>query len=122
MDDDEFIIRTKQGRITGHMNEDGTWYVGEFVVFKKYRKQGFGKRLATLFPPACDLIASPLDTSPECLDQEALVCLYQRFGFVFDQSNGKRNWARTRVRGPKSRPRKKDQPKRYDLYGQIQGL
>jgi len=121
MDDSIFIIRIKQGHIKGNINDDGTWYISEFIIYKKYRKQGFGKRLASLFPPACDLIASPIDRSPECLDYDALIKFYRKFGFRFENvNNGIRNWTRKKSR--KKKATKKKNFSSYPSMEMIQGL
>jgi GNAT superfamily N-acetyltransferase len=122
MNDEEFTLRIKQGHIKGNLNSDGTWYITEFYIYKKYRKQGFGKRLASLLPPTCDLIASPLDTGPECLEQRELMAFYEKFGFVFDGTSGKRNWSK-KIRNIPIRPKEKLRKfRKNNIYDKLQGL
>lgn len=75
------IIRKRYGYIkTSH---NGTW-VEEFFIYKKFRGQGYARKLAAFLPAQCSLLAHPLyGTFGEVpgLSNNALINFYKSLGF-----------------------------------------
>ena len=63
---------------------DGYWYITEFLVYPKYRGQGYGRKLAEHIPSGpCKLYAFPLLThrGPH-IPEEKLLDFYKSLGFI----------------------------------------
>ena len=79
-----FLYKDKYGHIKGWRDTDGYWYITEFLVYPKYRNQGYGRKLAQHLPNGpCKLYAAPLLTHrPPHISEEKLLDFYQSLGFI----------------------------------------
>lgn len=79
-----FIYKDKFGHIKGYLDFDGYWYITEFLVYPKYRRQGYAKKLAEHLPKGpCKLYSFPLLThrGPH-IPEEKLLDFYKSLGFI----------------------------------------
>jgi len=77
------LYKDDTGYITGYLNNDGYWWIEEFVIFPKFRGKGLARNLASHIPKKSKLLAYPLvNMGGHQLSQENLKKFYISLGFV----------------------------------------
>lgn len=89
--DKHVIYEDETGYIKGYQNDDGRWWIMEFVINPKFRGKGLARELAKHLPRKCRLYAYPLfNMKGNKLDLEALTRFYESLGFRFEGDKNER--------------------------------
>lgn len=70
------------GYIKCHYTKEKVLYVDEVIVYKEFRKQGYGRLMVNKLPIGCKLLASPIPDEDKSIEDIDLVKFYESCGFI----------------------------------------